>query len=311
MRPPDLKHLRLEVDRLRAAEMAPATEYGYRQDWQTFRTWCKWTGRVAMPASSETVSLFVADQLTCKKVTTVYRYCSAIAYAHMRAHLPSPADDSVRQILRGARRIRCEERRQMRPLSLAQLAEIATRLSKSHTFCAIRNCAILTVGFATGLRLSNLCALLIEDVTFHEQGLIFFVRREKQDRIGAGRSVATPYGQNELTCPVRAVHRWLHIRGKRNGALFSRLDNRGRDAILPISKQNMGKIVTRVIGSNAGEGPWGPHSLRAGLITEAGLRGVPHLVIAKHVGHKALDSTLSYFRPAQLFEKNCAGLVGV
>jgi len=263
-----------------------------------------------MPATPETVSLFLADQLAYKKVTTVYRYSAAIAYTHIRAGLPSPIDDSVHQVLRGARRMKCEQRRQMSPLTVEQLGQIAAELSGKHTFCAIRNLSIVLTGFSTGLRRASLCLLRMEDVTFHEEGVIFFVRREKQDRQGIGRSVAAPFG-NGLTCPVRALTAWLSIRGRGDGALFSRLDNRRISAGQPLSRNAMGKIITKAIVRLGLKGLWGPHSLRAGIITAGGIAGATDLQIGAHVGHKSPATTAGYFRPAALFQKNVAGLVGL
>jgi integrase len=290
--------------------MAPATEYGYRQDFLAFGKWCEWTKRVAMPATPETVSLFLADQLAYKKVTTVYRYSAAIAYTHIRAGLSSPVDDSVHQVLRGARRMKCEQRRQMSPLTVAHLGQIAAELTGKPTFCAVRNLAILLTGFSTGLRRSNLCWLRMEDVTFYDEGVGFYVRREKQDRQGAGRSVCAPFGTG-LTCPVRALVAWLDVRGREDGALFSWMDNRRISGGQPLSSNAMGKIITKAIVRIGLKGLWGPHSLRAGIITASGLAGASHLQIGAHVGHSSPATTAGYFRPGTQFKGNVAGLVGL
>src|ERR1700728_1302851 len=95
---PDLELLRLEVDKFRAAEASPLTEYGYGRDWVNFCAWCKQTERTPLPATSETLSLFIADQLADKKVSTACRRAAAICSIHQRAGYASPADNSVRQL---------------------------------------------------------------------------------------------------------------------------------------------------------------------------------------------------------------------
>lgn len=290
--------------------MSPATEKGYAHDWKIFTRWAKRFGREPLPASSETVSLFIADQLRRKKVVTVARYACGIAFMHRREGFQSPCDNSVHKTLRGARRMRAEQPRQMRPLSIAQLRKIASRLHGSAV--AIRNRAILVLGFATAIRRASLASLAIEDVSFEAEGLVILLRREKQNREGcAGRMVAVPYGKNSATCPVRTLEAWLKHRGRQPGALFCRLNN-GRRDIQPLGLNAIGKIVkAAVAGAGIDPREYGPHSLRSGFITEAGIAGASTLVIAAHVGHQCLDSTARYFRPGSLFRANCAALVGL
>ena len=313
MRTPDIAGLQIEVDKLQKAQMSVATEKGYAHDWRTFRAWCERAGRQALPASPETLSLFIADQLAGKKVVTVCRYAAGVGFIHRREGFPSPLDGSVHQTLRGARRMRAEQPRQMRPLTVAQLREIAIHLERRATPVAIRNRAIVLVGFATAIRRANLAALRFEDVTFCAEGLLVLVRREKQNREGgAGRTVAVPYGEKRITCPVRTLEAWLKIRGRGDGPLFTRLDKASSPAVDPLSSNAIGKIVKSAIaGAGIDARQYGPHSLRSGFITEAGIAGASTLVIAAHVGHKSLESTARYFRPASLFRANCAGLLGL
>jgi integrase len=265
-----------------------------------------------MPATSETLSLFLVDQLTRKKVSTVSRRAAAVTYMHERAGYPSPADTSVRQLLRGARRLRCEQLRQMRPLAVQELRQAALILSQKGTPPAIRDCGLLLVGFASALRRSNLSMLRREDITFCDKGFVVLVRREKNDRQSIGRLIAVPRGTNESTCPVRALNRWLAIRGSESGPLFTRLDSNRKSDLEPLSFNAIGKIVKKSIAATGLDAALcGPHSLRAGLITEAGIAGVSPLVIAATSGHRSLDSLKTYFRPIGLFNACAAGLIGL
>ena len=313
MRTPDIARLQIEVDKLQHARMAVATERGYAHDWRTFRAWCERAGRQALPASPETLSLFVADQLASKKVVTVCRYAAGVGFIHRREGFPSPLDGSVHQTLRGARRMRAEQPRQMQPLTVAQLRSVCAWLEGQDTAVAIRGRAILLVGFASAIRRANLAALRVEDVTFCGEGMLLLIRREKQNREGgAGRVVAVPFGRSQATCPVRALEAWMAKRGSGSGPLFTRQDNASGTDIDPLSCNAIGKIVKSAIaGAGIDARQYGPHSLRSGFITEAGIAGASTLVIAAHVGHKSLESTARYFRPASLFRANCAGLVGL
>jgi integrase len=306
---------RSEIDRLRAdlkelyqAEMAQATEKGYAHDMRTFRRWCRRARRQPLPASPETVALWIADLLRSgHKVATASRYAAGVAFQHRREGFPNPVDETVRKALKGARRIRCEPVRQMRPLTIAQLRQIARKLARGADPVSLRNRAIVVLGFATALRRSSLARLRFEDLHFRPHGIEVFVRREKQDRQGTGRTVAAPTGRLTATCPVAALKAWLAERGRDPGPLFTRLDNGRLSALDPLTPTAVGNIVKAAIASAGIDArDYGSHSLRAGLITAAGQAGVNHLVIAETSGHRSLDSLKRYFRPENLFQA-CAG----
>jgi integrase len=235
-------------------------------------------GRQPLPASPETLS--IADQLAGKKVVTVCRYAAGVAFVHRREGFPSPVDESVHKTLRGARRMRAEQPRQMRPLTVSQLRKIAGRLKGSPL--AIRNRAIVVMGFATALRRASLAALRFEDLTFCEEGFCVLVKREKQNREGAaGRIVAVPSGKNRITCPVRALEAWLKVRGRSPGPLFTRLDNASQRFSDSLSCNAIAEIVKSAIAAAGIDArQYGPHSLRSGFICEAGILGLSTLAIA-------------------------------
>jgi integrase len=308
---PDFRRLAIEADKLRDAEMSALTEYGYGQDWGFFREWCTQNECTALPATTETLSLFLVDQLAGKKVATVCRYASSIAYTHERAGYASPADGTVRAFLRGAQRIRAEQPRKVPPLSVEQLRHVSAVLGGKPGPVAVRDKAILVTGFASGLRRSNLAMLRMEDVTFCAEGFILQIRREKNDPRSSGRIVVAPYGTNELTCPVRTLNAWLAIRGVNKGPLFTRLDRGRPHDAAPLSHNGMWRIIKGSIDDAGFGGLFSPHSLRSGLISAAGSANVPLLVIAAQSGHKNLNSLQDYFRPAILFRSCAAGLIGL
>jgi integrase len=176
---------------------------------------------------------------------------------------------------------------------------------------AARDTAIVVLGFATALRRANLAALQVDDVTFCDQGMTVLVRREKQDKQSAGRRIGVPFGQNEATCAVLSLKAWLALRGTKPGPLFTQLNYR-KITLAPLSLNAIGNIVKSAIAlAGLDSTNYGPHSLRSGFITEAGLADVGALAIAQQSGHKSLDSLKRYFRPADLFRHNAASKVGL
>ncbi len=306
----DLARLSQEVANLRSARMAPTTERGYAHDWRNFSAWCRRARRKALPASSQTVALWVADLLGHgKKVATVHRYAAGVAFRHRRAGLRNPVDDAVRETLDGARRTLCEPLSQMRPLTVEQLRLVSQALSGESPLQA-RDRAIVVLGFATALRRSSLASLRHEDVTVSETAITIWVRREKQDRQGTGRFVSATLGEHASTCPLRNLKHWLSIRGVEPGPLFVRLDNGRRSERDKLSPNALGVIVKKAMTAAGIDGLYGTHSLRAGMITAAGVAGVNHLLIAEQSGHRSMDSLKRYFRPASL-ARNASSMIGL
>lgn len=283
------------------------TELGYSYDWRNFRRWCEGCGREPLPASVETVTLYLTDQLVSgKKVSTVTRRAAALAHMHKTGGVEWIAATAVRYLLEAAQRARRERPRQMAPLSLDHLREIAAMLGRDGTPDALRDRAVLVVGFGSALRRSSLVALLTTDVEFVPSGLIVNVRHEKQDQGGKGRLVGLPAGACADTCPVRCLRAWLEVRqGSTPGPLFT---NRGRgmrpDAVARIVKRSVERL-----GLDSSE--YAGHSLRAGFVTAAGEAGAGELVIAAQTGHRSMDVLRRYFRRRDLWRANACAMLGL
>jgi integrase len=83
---------------------------------------------------------------------------------------------------------------------------------------ALRNRAIILLGFAGAFRRSELVALNVEDFEESPEGMLVTLRRSKTDQEGLGRRVAIPRG--EIACPVAALRAWLDAAGITEGAIF-------------------------------------------------------------------------------------------
>jgi site-specific recombinase XerC len=93
----------------------------------------------------------------------------------------------------------------------------------------LRDRALLLVGRAAALRRSELVALDVGDLGFEPEGVVLMIRRSTTDWGGAGASVAVPFGGEEATCPVGALHRWLDTAAvaASEGRVFRRIDRHG------------------------------------------------------------------------------------
>jgi integrase len=246
-----------------------------------------------------------------RKVTTANRRTSAIAHYHRSNGFRSPVNESVRELLVGAKRIRLERPRQVSALTVTDMRKICARLARDGSPAAIRNRAVLVIGFLSALRRCNLVALTLEDVEFCPEGLILTVRREKQDQSGRGRHIGLPKGKRKETCPVRCLEAWIDIRGAEPGPLFTRL-GRGHEG-KPMTKGDaIAQIVKRaaeMIGHDPDE--YSGHSLRAGFISAAAEAGAGELTISAHTGHRDMNVLRRYIRRVNVFKSNAAGLIGL
>ena len=290
-----ISDLQSELLKFTSALRAPNTESGYRYDAAAFRAWSLQMGLVSLPASPDTLGLWVTSMLVHGlKVSTCGRRVAAVAHLHRSHGFPSPATREVRDILHGARRLRTERVDQVLPLALGELRQIAVKLIGEDTPQSIRDWCMILIGFSAALRNSSTAALLLSDVEFTDQGVVLKIRRSKTDQLGKGREIGLTFGQHTETCPVAALHRWIERRGGFAGPLFTRFDGHPpRDrALLP---ERIGQIVQEAIRDVGLDSRlYGGHSLRRGFVTEAGLNGVPDLVIAATTGHRDMSTLRKY-----------------
>jgi site-specific recombinase XerD len=308
---PSIEQLHIESARFRRGIYAYNTLYGYNHDWVMFQRWCDEMQRLHLPAEPETVSLYLTALLTQgRKVTTAYRRTSAIAHHHRQNGHKSPVTSEVRELLRGARRVRRERPNQERALSVQEIRKLCRLFTKDGTDIGIRNRALLVVGFLSALRRSTLVELTLDDVEFCPDGAVLYIGHEKQDQTGRGRYVGLPWGNRPYTCPVRCLRAWLKLRGSQPGPIFTRLDTAhpgepmSGDAVCHMLKD----AVVR-IGLDPSQ--YGAHSLRAGFITAAGEAGVSDLLIAAQTGHRSMHVLRKYFRRTNLFKANAATKIGL
>lgn len=304
--------LRAEIQSLKQqSRYAAKTLEAYAYDWSLFTDWCTRTERQALPATDETFLLFVAQCfLRGNRAASVRRRASAIAYHHQQHGYPSPVTAECHQLIAGVKRARRETPRQKRALTVDQLRTIAERLTKDGGIRAIRNRAILVVGFASALRRSSLVTLELPDLEFVPEGAVLSIRGEKNDNRAKGRLIGLPFGEHPATCPIGCLRAWLDVRPRNGTPLFTRVDDGGMG--LPMRPAHVAGILqsaVKLLGLDERE--YGAHSLRAGLVTAGSEKGASELLVAAQTGHRSLEVLRQYFRRTHLFRANVAGMVGL
>jgi site-specific recombinase XerD len=284
---------------------ARATRKAYRTDFGIFEAWCASHGLAALPALPGTVATFLAAQAEDgAKPSTLSRRLAAIRCVHARANHPSPtAHEVVKATLAGIRRTRGVAPDRKAPITAERLLQMVALVP--NTLRGARDRAVLLLGFAGAFRRSELAALEVRDLQFLPEGMRVAIRRSKTDQEGAGQTVAIVRGA--CACPVEAVRQWLKRAEITAGPVFRPVRKGGRPMKAPLTPHSLGMIVKTCAGRAGFDArEFGAHSLRAGFLTSAAMRGASIFKMMDVSRHRSVDTLRSYVRDADAF-KNHAG----
>lgn len=304
-----LQALYLEQAKISRAMLATTTRDGYAFDLKAFRRWCDERNLDALPATSETISLFVTDLLARrKKTSTVRRLLAGVVHAHRaQGHALDLNREFIEMLLEGAKRVNTESLEQVKPFTVEDVRAMSVSLLQRPNIRTARNRALIVVGFCLALRSASLVDLDLADVELDEKlGALVHVRREKNDQAGKGRFLGLVFGKHPETCPVQALKEWLRYRADFSGPLFTHVRQDLSGAVNHRLKPKTIYAIVKKELRRAGLDPsgFGSHSMRAGLVTAAGEAGVSDLAIAAHTGHRDTDMVRRYFRKRDAFRGN-------
>jgi site-specific recombinase XerD len=291
---------------------AENTLRAYRSDWAAFEKFCRERDVVQLPASPATVAAYAAEAARALKANTVERRLTAISQAHQIAGYPSPAEEKlVRTVMAGVRRVKGTAQQGRDPLTADLLRKMLKCLSGDSR--AVRDRALLLIGFAGAFRRSEVVRLRFEDVRVTGEGLVVTIPQSKTDPDGEGQTVGIPYGSHPESCPVRALEVWIERAGITEGVLFPALGRWGGEpSAKPLGDHQLAKIIKRLAAS-AGLDPhvFSGHSLRSGLATSAAEGGASERSIMDQTRHRSLKQVRKYIRRGSLFRDNAAARSGL
>lgn len=283
------------------AAHAAGTRRAYGIGWANFTSYCEAQGANALPATPQTVALYVTTLAEHSKLATIRLYVAAIAHKHRETGLESPtAHEIVRRIVRGVSRTLGAAQARKSAVTLDHLRAMLLEVGEAD-LKATRDRAIVLLGFAAALRRSELAALRVEDLRFEKRGLIVTIRRSKTDQEGHGAEIAIPYVASRTLCAVRAVKAWLDASEIETGALFRSFSLQRAILDKPIDGRDVANLVKKLAGKARLDGDFSGHSLRAGFATSAAAAKASLDAIARTTRHKSLAVLMGYVRPAQAF----------
>ncbi len=313
---------RVEADKVRQlieSSRRPNTVMAYASDLRQFARWVQTakpdlaghivghdaTGRPTIVAAVPVAAVlaYVADVADKLAVTTVRRHVSTLSAFHQLKGWPNPAADALtRAALKGVRASQQHQPKQAHPLRARDLRTIISQLAGEQTPAAVRDRALLLVGWNGALRRSEIANLTWGQVQTVAGGIVLRLTKTKTDKADTGQIVALPEHNLEMLSSPHALLDWLRVCERAGlGADWETLPvfcEIPTDNVPRIGRKLSGKAVGQIVQRRAARagldihGVSG-HSLRAGLITEAHAQGVPDVDIMKtsrHVSHKVFSS---------------------
>jgi integrase/recombinase XerC len=159
---------------------------------------------------------------------------------------------------------------------------------------AMRDHAVLELLYASALRVSELCALVLDGVDLRERTVRVIGKGNKERVVPFGAPAARALnvylrtGRPQLAS--RAAASGVVVASKRviSDAVF--LGNRGAS----MSSNSVYRMVARELESEPGGGPRGPHTLRHSAATHLLNGGADLRVVQEMLGHSSLASTQVY-----------------
>lgn len=309
-----LRSLEKRADFFAAASLSTSTKKAYETDWKHFFGWCLRHELEALPSTPETVCLYLTDMAdSSAAVSTIIRRLTSITAIHAAAGEFSPVkDDRVGRVLKGIKRQCGSAPEQARAIAWKDLKKIVSHCDS--LMIGLRDSALLTFGWASALRRSELVALNVGDLEIIDEGIIVTVRHSKTDQEGKGQKIGIPRAKNDL-CPVVTIERWLKRRSEKvlspDEPVFVKIGAGGRGkwwwAIAGdrLSDRMVSSVVKQYAGL-AGLDPsqYSAHSLRRGFATEAGARGIPERIISRHTRHRSIQVLRGYIDDGTIWHDN-------
>ena len=206
---------------------ADNTRRAYAADWKMFASWLRRQGLSETPPDPEAVGLYLAAQVERGgaelSVATLERRLSGIAWRYRQLGQPLDIRDRhIATVLAGIRRRHARPPLQKAAVFADELLAMLATLDMD--LRGLRDRAILAIGFAGGLRRSEIVGLdcgpdQTEDgsgwIEIFPEGALLTIRGKT-----GWREVEIGRGSRSDTCPVALLETWLRLGRIARGPLF-------------------------------------------------------------------------------------------
>jgi integrase len=267
------------------------TRRAYASDWKHFTAWCRRQALSPLPPEPQIVGLYVTacasgavgGDRKPNSVSTIERRLSSLSWNYAQRGLPLDRKDRhIATVMAGIRSSHARSPVQKEAVMQQDIIALLETLDRG-TLRGLRDRAMLLIGFAGGLRRSEIVGLDVkmdqtEDglgwIDVLDQGLVVTLRGKT-----GWREVEIGRGSSETTCPVAALDTWLTLARITHGPLFRRVTGQGKSVGADrLNDQEVARLVKRTALAAGVRGDltereralkFSGHSLRAGLASSA------------------------------------------
>jgi integrase len=309
------------------ASTAENTNKAYAADWKHFARWCRLKGTDPLPPSPEMIGLYLTDLAAptnghpALSVSTIDRRLSGLTWHYaQRGFTLDRKNRHIATVLAGIKRKHARPPVQKEAVLRDDILAMVSTLP--YDLRGLRDRAILLIGYAGGLRRSEIVSLDFgKDDTPDSGGWIEILDDGAVLTLNAKtgwREVEIGRGSSEQTCPVHALEQWLQFARIDFGPVFVRTSRDGKRALdTRLSDKHVARLVKSTvlksgIRSDMPEKErlalFSGHSLRAGLASSA---EVDERYVQKHLGHASAEMTRRYQRRRDRFRLNLTKAAGL
>lgn len=318
------------------AATAENTNKAYAADWKHFARWCRRHGwfdqREADSVSSpcpdpQIIGLYLTELaaptngVPALSVSTIERRLSGLAWNYAQRGVSLDRKNRhIATVLAGIKRKHARPPVQKEAILPEDILAMVATLP--FDLRGLRDRAILLLGYAGGLRRSEIVSLDVEkDDTVDSGGWIEILGDGAVLTLNAKtgwREVEIGRGSSDQTCPVHALEQWLHFAKIEIGPVFVRT---ARDSKTALNARLSDKHVARLIKTTVLKSGirsdlpekdrlalFSGHSLRAGLASSA---EVDERYVQKQLGHASAEMTRRYQRRRDRFRVNLTKAAGL
>ena len=315
------------ITELAEEDRRPSTRRVYESKWRGFASFCADRGAEALPASEEIVAAYLSERTEDVTLSTIRQDVAAIRWMHERHGAEDPTDGAgVGRVLDGITQTSSPEdgrgkkqavltehvRAMVETLPTEEPASDAGPAARATYLRALRDKALLLVGFAGAFRRAELAQIREEHVTLNAEGMEIFVPKSKTEP----RTVGINFARNADFCPARSLRGWTSTVGIDEGPIFRAVPRSAEIAPDEEADAISGRTVRNVIGDAAeatdlDRDAVAGHSLRRGHLTQGALNRAELNRLMKQAGHADPRTTAEYVEDAKRMETNTSRDLGL
>ena len=263
----------------------------YKSDFIQYQTWCLENGLAAIPATADTMSMYVDYLSGNNKSATIRRRINSLGTVLKlsKNYDPTKQPEVILALKRMHRKIgRAQE--QATPLTKTLLNQLLGRCDNS--VMGIRNQVLLRLGYETMRRRSELCAFQFEDICKGANGKpAIRLNFSKTDQFGTGKILPISPELFDL------LEKWRAIISE-EGYILRSINKHGHFGrnLHPASISTLLKALQRDLKMDSDEQPLSGHSFRVGAALDLLEQGETLEKIMLRGGWQSDSTAMRYLR---------------